>query len=294
MKTRKKFVPFLLILPALLTISLIIMYPIIYSIVLSFRRWILTKPWDKGFVGFANYLKAFSDQSFWISVKNTIIWVFWLVILELILGMISALLLDRRKPFINVIRGIVLLPWVFPSILTALMWVWLLDGNYGVINDLLFRMGLIKDYIPWLARPNTALYGIIMAALWQGTPFFTIMILAALQTVPNELIESALIDGAGAFHRFIFVKFPWIAPSVYITTLLRTIWIANYVEIIYIMTGGGPGESSQTLAVYTFKKAYISLDFGYASALSVILILFLLIPVFFYVRLLRKTGADVS
>ena len=293
MKLKKKIVPFLLILPALSTIFLIIMYPIIYSIMLSFKKWILTKPWDKGFIGFANYSKAFSDPSFWVSIKNTIIWIFWLVILELILGMVSALLLDRKKPFINVIRGLVLLPWVFPSILTALMWVWLLDGNYGVINDILFKLGFIKDYIAWLARPDTALYGIIMAALWQGTPFFTIMILAALQTVPNELIESALIDGAGALQRFIYVKFPWIAPSVYITTLLRTIWIANYVEIIYIMTGGGPGESSQTLAVYTFKKAYISLDFGYASALSVILILFLLIPVFFYVKLLKRAGAGI-
>jgi multiple sugar transport system permease protein len=283
--------PYVLLTPALLILVCIIFYPILYSIYLSFHQYVLLKPKDIDFIGLQNYAALLKDNIFKLALWKSVVWTFWVISIELLLGLFGAWLLNRKFPGRNLVRAIVLLPWVFPSVLTGLMWVWMLDDTYGVINDILYRFGLISGFVPWMAQSSTALYGVIVTQIWHGTPFFLIMILAAFQSIPDELYEAARMDGANLWQEVRFVSWPMIFPTVLITTLLRTIWTANYVEIIQIMTEGGPGYSSLTLPIYAFRKAYSSLDFGYSSALSLVLVGILAVLVWIYMRLLKNRGS---
>jgi len=267
---------------------LIVAYPIIRSVYLSFQEFSLLNPGAIHFVGLAKFQKALKDPLFWRALRTTLVWVGSVVPSQLVLGLIVALLLNRQFPWRGLVRALVLIPWVFPGVLNALMWTWMYDGNYGVINDLLVRLHLQTQFYPFLAKPATALPCIIVTAIWQGTPFFTIMLLAALQAIPDELYEAAGIDGASSWQLFWNITIPGILPTIVITTLLRTIWVTNYIEVIYVMTGGGPGYASLTLPVYTFLQAYSALDFGYAAALSLFLVLLLIVVVSAYVFYLRR------
>lgn len=157
------------------------------------------------------------------------------------------------------------------------MWRWMYDGNYGLINQLLVQAGLIKRFIPWLANSSTALAAIIIALIWQGFPFFAIMLLAGLQAIPQEMYEASAIDGAGPWQNFLMITLPLLRPVIFTTILLRTIWVANSLDVIVIMTGRGPGYSTYTLPVYSYAKAYKGMDFGYSSALAVLLTIFIMI-----------------
>jgi len=285
--------PYLLLLPLLLALILIIFYPILYSVYLSFNHYVLTTPSEIGFSGIENYVKILGDEVFWRSLRRTGMWIFWTIGFELLFGLMIAWLLDRKFPGRGIVRSLVLLPWVFPSILTGLMWVWMLDDTYGIINDFLVKVRLIDSYIPWLSLAGTALYGIIAAQVWHGTPFFVIMILAAMQGIPKELYEAARIDGANKWQEYWYITWPHILPTVLITTLLRTIWTASYVEIIEIMTGGGPGESTLTLPVYAFRRAYSYLDFGYSAALSLALVGMLSGLVWAYLRMMKMSRVEI-
>jgi multiple sugar transport system permease protein len=286
-----KFVPYLLIAPAVTLMLLIVAYPIGSSFCMSFFKYVLYRPFDVQFIGLANYINVFKDPVFWQSFINTIYWIGFGVSFQLLFGLILALLLNQKFKLRGLVRSIVLIPWVTPGILIGLMWTWMYDGNYGVINDTLTKLHLIKDYIPWLAQSKTALPGVIVTIIWQGIPFFAIMILAALQTIPQELYEAAEVDGARSWQAFLNVTLPMIQPTLVVTTLLRIIWVANSVDVIYSMTGGGPGYSSLTLSVYTFVKARAALDFGYASTLSLILTLFLSSFLVIYLRKLSQQEA---
>jgi len=285
--------PYLLLMPLMMALILIIFYPILYSIYLSFNHYVLTAPSEIGFSGIDNYVKMLGDEVFWRSLRRTGIWVFGTIGLELLFGLIIAWLLDKEFPARGIVRSLVLLPWVFPSVLTGLMWVWMLDDTYGIINDFLAKVRLIDSYIPWLSLGGTALYGIIAAQVWHGTPFFVIMILAAMQGIPRELYEAARMDGANKRQEYWYITWPHILPTVLIATLLRTIWTASYVEIIEIMTGGGPGESTLTLPVYAFRRAYSYLDFGYSAALSLALIGMLSGLVWAYLRTMKMSKVEI-
>ena len=289
-RRRRLAVPFALLIPALGLMILIVAYPIVRSVYLSFHEFSLLNPSNIGFVGLAKYRHALRDPLFWKALHTTAVWVAAIVPSQLVLGLIVAILLNREFPFRGLVRALVLIPWVFPGVLNALMWTWMYDGNYGVINDLLVRFHVLTQYYPFLAKPGTALPAVIIATVWQGTPFFTIMLLAALQAVSEDLYEAAKIDGASSWQEFRYITIPGILPTIVITALLRTIWVANYTDVILIMTRGGPGYATQTLPVFTFLQAYASLDFGYAAALSFFLAVLLMIVVFLYVLYLRRAG----
>lgn len=286
---RRLLVPYLLLLPAASLMLLIVAYPIARSVYLSFHDFSLLRPHELAFVGLGKYRYAIQDPLFWQALRTTLIWVGVIVPSQLVLGMAVALLLNRRFPGRGIVRALVLIPWVFPGVLNALMWTWMYDGNYGVINDILVKLHLQTQFFPFLAKPQTALPAVIITTVWQGTPFFAIMLLAALQAVPEELYEAARIDGASSWQEFRFVTIPGIRPTIIITTLLRTIWVANYIEVIYVMTGGGPGYATQTLPVMTFLQAYASQNFGYAAALSMFLVVFLAAVVGVYMAYLRRS-----
>ena len=275
MKSRRDLFPYVLISPALFVTIIIIFIPIIQTTVMSLFNYVLSKPRDTRFIFLGNYIAALRDEVFWISFGHTLIWILGTISLQLALGFITALYLNREFRWRGIARAIILIPWVTPSVITALMWRWMYDGNNGLINDLLVRIGLLKSYFPWLANGSTALGAIMLALMWQGFPFFAIMILAGLQAIPKSLYEAAEVDGATTMQKFLRITLPMLVPILFTAILLRIIWVANSLDIIFVMTGGGPGYSTHTLPLYAFVRAYKALDFGYSSAIAIYLTLLL-------------------
>jgi len=279
--------PYLLIAPALLIILAMVFVPAINAILMSFQSYDLRRPSDIGFIGFANYIEVLQDPLFWTSLWRTVVWVVVGVGCQFVFGFALALLLNKKFIGRGVVRSVSLIPWVTPGVLIGLMWRWIYDGTYGVLNDILLKFGLIHDKIPFLAQQSTAFPSVIVTIIWQGIPFFALMLLAGLQGVPGELYEAADIDGANVFQKLFKITIPSLKNTIFVTTLLRVIWVANSVDVIFNMTGGGPAYSSQTLSVYIFNKAN-SLNLGYSSTMSILLTLVLLLVAVPYLKTMFK------
>lgn len=273
---KKKFniYPYLLVAPAMLIILCVVFIPVVNAIGMSFQSYDLRRPKDIAFVALANYIEIFNDPLFWQSLWKTILWVVFGVGLQFVFGFILALLLNKSFKGRGIVRAVSLIPWVTPGVLIGLMWRWMYDGNYGVLNDILKKLHLIADNIPFLSQINTAFPAVIVTIIWQGIPFFALMILAGLQGIPGELYEAAEIDGATGIQKLFRITIPSIKNTIMITALLRVIWVANSVDVIFNMTEGGPAYATQTLSVYIFNKAN-TLDMGYASAMAILLALVL-------------------
>ena len=275
--------PYLLLLPALIVMLAVVVVPICNTVGMSFQYFNLTKPKKTAFIGFDNYIKILSSGLFWQSLQRTIVWVFFGVGLQFVFGFLLALLLNRDYRGRGVVRAVSLIPWVTPGVLIALMWRWIMDGNYGVLNDVLKRLGLISENIAWLATKSTALPSVITTIVWQGIPFFAIMLLAGLQGISHDLYEAADIDGATHVQKLFYVTIPSLRNTIYVTTMLRIIWVANSVDVIWNMTEGGPAFATQTLSVYIYKEASV-LNMGFASAMAILLMIVLLVVAIPYLR----------
>jgi len=287
-KKKIDFTPGLLLLPAFILIVCIIIYPILYAILTSFQYFAMFDLANKHFVGLRNYVAVWSDPSFIASLGNTARWVILTVSGQFLLGLILALLLNQKFRLRGVLRSITLIPWVTPGVVIALMWTWMYNGNFGVINDLLRRTGLIENNVAWLSNAQTALNSQIITMIWQGTPFFAIMLLASLQSISIDLFEAADVSGANSWQKFRFITWPHIFPTVVITTLLRIIWVFNNVEVLYLMTVGGPGYSSMTISLNAYIVAQKTLDFGYGSAIATYGTIIMVIFMTFYLKFTKK------
>ena len=287
----RRVLPYAMLSPAVLVTLAIVFFPMVQTAWMSLHDYVLFRPNDFDWVGLENFRSALSDEVFWISLRNTVIWMGTTIPAQLLLGLVTALLLNQEFPWRPVARALIIIPWALPSVVIALMWVWIYDSNYGVANEFLLRMGLIQQSIPWLADPDYALASIILTLTWQGFPFFAVMILAGLQAIPASYYEAAAIDGASAWRRFWHITLPGIAGVMMTAVLLRLIWVANSFDVIFVMTGGGPGYATHTLPLYAFIKARTNLDFGYGSAIAVLFTMLLMVVVVFY---LRRTGKAVS
>lgn len=286
---KKKFIPYMLLLPMLITIGTILIYPLFNGVWVSFHHKVLTEPGvGTPFVGLKNYIDVVTDDVFGKILKNTGVYIIEAVFFQFLLGFGVAFLLNQKFKCRGIIRGIVLLPWVAPGVVVAMIWAWLLNGTYGVINDILFKLGIISDYIPWLAQSSTALQSVIFARIWKGFPFFAIMILAGLQAIPKELYEAAEVDGTTTFQKFRWVTLPMLKQVITISILLRLIKSTNELTTLLVMTGGGPGNSSMILPLLAFTKAWKSLNFGYAAAIATMFMGGLLVLIAIYLRLQRS------
>jgi len=281
---RSGVLPYVLLSPAVLATIIVVFYPMFQAIVTSLYQNILWKPRDVHFIAFANYAALLHDPVFWSSLGRTAIWIGLTVPLQMLLGLVTALFLNQEFRWRGLARSLILIPWALPSVVIGLMWAWIYNPQVGLLNDLLLRLGLLQSAMPWLANPDTSLYAIIAALVWQGFPFFAIMILAGLQTIPASLYEAAEIDGAGAWHQFWHITLPGLRGVLVTAVMLRLIWVANSIDVIYVMTGGGPGYATHTLPLYAFKRTYASMDFGYGSALAVTFSLLLLGAIILYLR----------
>ena len=285
LKTKKKIAPYLYVMPVLILLLIMYGYPLIKSIIMSLQDYKLTSSGSAPFNDFANFKNMFSDTDFLLLLKNSLIYVIISVVAQFVLGLILALCLKTKFRGRGIYQSIVFLPWAFSSFVVGLMFRWSFNGEYGVVNDILMKMGIIKENVAWLGTPGLSLAVVIIAMIWMGIPFFGIMILAALQSVPDDIYEAADIDGCGMFRKFFSLTLPYIKPTIIMTVLLRTIWIFNSFDLIVIITGGGPVNYSQTLPSYMYSKAFASYDFGLASAFGVLLIVILGIYAVLFLKL---------
>ncbi|MBZ6078402.1 carbohydrate ABC transporter permease [Microvirga puerhi] len=286
-----RLLPYSLLTPAVLVTVVIVFLPMIEAVVTSLYEFVLFKPNAARFVGLNNYIKLVQDPVFWITLGHTAIWIGLTVPLQMGLGLVAALILNKEFPWRGLARALVIIPWALPSVVIALMWRWIYDANTGVLNEILLRLAIIQSAVPWLASPDKALYAVIATLTWQGFPFFAVMILAGLQGIPRSRYEAASIDGASAWRQFRHVTLPGIAGVLATAGLLRIIWVANSIDVIFVMTGGGPGYATQTLPLYAFVKARQNLDFGYGTTIAVMFTLLLGIVVALY---MARTSREVE
>ncbi len=282
---------YLLLLPSLLLVTAVIIYPVLSGINLSFNQFNLLRiAQGMKFIGLQHYIELFEDPDFQIILKNTATWVIFGALSQFTLGMIAALALHRKNLKGGAIaRVLMLLPWVIPSVVAGHMWALLLDSRLGVINDILVRLGFLSAYRAWFADPATAMPAVLMVDLWRGFPFFTLLLYAGLSSVPEELYEAAEVDGASPLQKFRAITIPMITPVIVAAIILRVISLMNSPDLMIVLTNGGPGLATYTLSLYAFQIAYDNFNFGAAAAVSVIMLLILMIFTVIYLRVSRVT-----
>lgn len=288
-KTRAEILA--LLSPTILLLLVFIAYPLINTFLLAFQRYKLTAMKDVGFNGLENFRSIVSDIYFTQILRNSFVFTFATVAIQFLLGLTLALALSRPFKGRNIYQAIVFLPWSLSALVIGFTFRWLFNAEFGPVNDILLRLGLIQERISFLGEGKTAMFCVIAAMVWYGVPFFGIMLTAAFQSVPENLYEAADIDGCGAVKKFFYITLPHAKPTIILTLLLRTIWVFNSADLIYVMTNGGPANSTHTLASYMFSKAYSTLDFGQTGALGVMFMLGMIIYVLAFMKLTRYDGS---
>ncbi len=286
LRTKDKRLGYLLITPAMIILSVIIIYPMVYSFYISLYNMNVSNP-AKGmvYVGFKNTIEIITDPSWWLSILRTFYFVLADIFVGMTLGLLIALLLNRKLPLKGVIFAIVLFPYVLAPIVNALMWKLIYDPEYGFLNGILYSLGIINNYIPWLSNPKSAIIMLIIANLWQGTPFAVILFLSGLKSIPQEQYEAADIDGATKWQSFLYITLPSLRNILYITAVMKTILTFKIFDIVYALTGGGPANSTEVVSIKIYHESFSFLRFGKASAMSYILLIIVLGFILFYLKI---------
>lgn len=277
--SESRYWAYVLLAPSLLLVLAVIVYPVGYGIFLSFQQFNLMRAaLGMKFVGLEQYIELFQEEDFYIIIKNTFTWVVFGACSQFLVGLITALALNRKS-----IRGgavarvLLLLPWVIPSVVAGHMWALLLDSRLGVINDILVRLGILDSYRAWFASPATAMPAVLLVDLWRGFPFFTLLLYAGMQSIPDELYEAAEVDGATGWQKFNAITLPMLTPVIVAAVILRVIALVNSPDLMIVLTNGGPGLATFTLSLYAFQIAYDNFNFGAAAAVSVIMLCILMV-----------------
>jgi multiple sugar transport system permease protein len=268
--------------PALALLFLITVYPVLYVFYLSLRRELLIFHISR-FVGLGNYLFLLQDDRFWNALKNTAYFTAVSVSIELLIGLSIAILLNRPSRFKGLVRAVVLIPWAIPTVVSARMWEWIFNSDFGVLNYLLGAK------INWLGDPFWAMHAAILTDVWKTTPFVVILLTAGLQVIPGELYRAAKTDGAGNWAIFRRITLPLLMPVILVVLIFRTLDAFRVFDVIYVLTGGGPANTTETLSIYAYKVLFQTLQFGYGSALSVMVFLLIGSISVFYIKIL-STG----
>jgi trehalose/maltose transport system permease protein len=278
-------IAWLMIIPTLLVVALVAGYPLFRTIQMSFTNTNLAQPGMERGIGFANFQFLFQDATWWLSVRNTLIFTVGSVAIEFLLGLGIALVINSHFPGRGIMRAAILVPWAIPTVVSAQMWRWMYNDVFGVINDLFLRLGLIAAPIAWVANPSTALGSIIAVDVWKTTPFVALLLLAGLQTIPSDIYEAARVDGASAWRQFWRLTLPLLTPAILVTLVFRTLDALRVFDVIYVMRG--TDQSSISMAVYNRQQLIDFGNFGYGSAISVMIFLVILVFTIMYVTSLR-------
>lgn len=269
------------VLPAIILLSFVTIYPLVYVFYLSFHRRLLIFDISR-FIGFGNYVFLVEDARFWNAFGNTVYFTAASVSLELLFGLGMAILLNRQFRCRGAVRAVVLIPWAIPTVVSARMWEWIYNTDFGVLNYLL------GTKINWLGSPLWALNAAIFMDVWKTTPFVTVLLMAGLQVIPRELYQAARVDGAGDWAVFRKITLPLLKPVILIVLIFRTLDAFRVFDAVYVLTGGGPANTTETLSIYAYKILFQTLQFGYGSTLSVIVFLCTGFMSIFYIRVLSR------
>jgi multiple sugar transport system permease protein len=268
--------------PAAAFFLLLIAYPLAQVIWTAFHYVNLTNPTVTGYAGLDNFASVLGDDRFWPSLLRTGIWTFVSVAGEYALGLISAIALAQPIPGRTIFRALIIIPWVIPIVVAGLTWTWMLTPDYGVINLWLIKVGLLSKPYYWLGNLDSALLTVSFVNIWRSFPFYTLSLLAALMAVPRDILESAAMDGAGAFRRFIYITMPHLRAVSLTLILIHVIWTAINFDFIWVMTQGGPLNSSETLPIMIYRFSFEDFDVGAASALAMMMMGLMLATFFIY------------
>lgn len=280
--------PVLYLLPTLLFILVFLAYPVFEVIRGAFIHNVPIRPWEpKEFVGFENFVDLLRSREFYSALRVTVGWTVLAVAGKVFIGMIAALLLQREFIGRRIYLTLMMIPWVTPIVVAAVVWRWVLNSQYGQLNGLLDVLGL--PVVPWLGQSGTAFVATAVVDMWVGIPFVAMVLMAGLQSIPDELYEAATVDGAGMLQTFRLVTLPLLRPVLFVVLLLTSVWTFNSFEVIYPMTRGGPAGATTTLVIEAYRKAFGSFEFGQASALAtMIFLILLLVSIFYWYRLARR------
>ena len=281
---------YLFVLPMVVMVLALVAYPFCYAVYLSLTRKYVGVPPE--FVGFENYVRLAGDGFFRRAAWNSFIFTFASVGFKLGLGMVMALVLTSRIRYRNLFTGLLLIPWVAPTVVSALNFLWIFDASLGVLNYLLVKVfHILPQGVGWLSEAGTAMGSVIFVNVWRGFPFFGISLLAGLKAIPGELYEAAAVDGANVLQRFRHVTLPSLRNIVIIVTLLSTIWTFNDFGIVYILTKGGPGGATQVLPVFTYEMAFGAQRLGEAIAVALYMLPALAAVIIVLSRYMRRSHA---
>jgi multiple sugar transport system permease protein len=283
-------VAYLMNVPALVVIACLVAYPIGYSFWLSLHKYNLKLPGARRFIGLDNYLSLFHDQVFLRSITVSAAFVFVVVVSTVVLAMTLALVLNEAFVGRGVLRSLVLLPWAMPGVVNGLMWRWIFDAKVGALNGLLTDLGLIDSYQAWLTSPVAAFFVATTAEVWNLLPLAVIILLAGLSTIPTELYDAARVDRAGVVQRFRHVTLPWLLHPLLIVLILETMNAIRAFDVIYVLTGGGPGDATNVIALATVRTAFTFTDFGLGNTYAYVITLITLVVSVVYLGLLYRRG----
>ena len=258
-----------MLLPASLLLALVVALPALRVVQLSLSRVDLRGGISIHWAGIEQYLRLWQDGRWWAALRNTAVFTGASVAIEGALGVGIALLLHARFRGRGAVRALVMLPWALPTAVMALAWAWIFNDAFGVLNDLLGRLGLVSRPVAWLGAPATAMAALIVADVWKTTPFVALIVLAGLQGIPETVLEAARVDGLSAYQRFRRVVLPLLEPSLVVALAFRTVQSFAAFDLPYVMTGGGPGGATETVSLYAYQSDFRYLDFGYGSAIAV-------------------------
>lgn len=274
---------FLLIIPALTVFCLVILYPFINSLYMSFTDQSLLKP-GSNFIGLKNFEKIFADPNFSEVLINTLIFVVFGTLLPFIMGLIWAIVLNEKFKGAEFLRGVTLVDWIIPSTAIGFLWMWIFHGEFGLLNEVLKGLGIVKENINWLGQTGTAMIVVIIAKTWQTLPWFMAYLLGGLQAVSMEQVEAARIDGAGNWEVFWNIILPEMKPIIFLVLILGTMGSLQHFDLIWVMTQGGPARATTTLAIEVYRNAFQNWNVGLAAAMGTIWVVLLSVFSYFYMR----------
>jgi len=274
--------------PAVLIIAATILVPFGMAVFLSLHNWNLKRPGRERFIGLENYTDWLTDSDFWEPLQTTFTFAIGAVLLILVVSLLIALLLNEKFPGRGIVRALLLVPWAIPSVVNALLWKWLLDPNYGLINALFLELGLIGSYQAWLGSMPGVMIWLVIAYSWIHIPLATLLLLSGLQTIPDDIYESAIVDGAGMLQRFAFITLPLLRPMLTIVIIFEMIFALKVFDIIFVLTAGGPADATNVLGWTIYTETFRKLDFGAGSSIAMLLgAITLALAILFYVFLDR-------
>lgn len=292
-KISDRIYPYLSILPVFLVIAIFAIYPILHAVRMSFYRYLLTRPGDHPFVGLGNFINVITSYYFKNSITVTAIYTVAAVIGVVLFGLGTALLLNSKIRMAAPLKVVILLPWALPAVVSGLLWKWILNADFGILNGILYALGLIKSYIPFLADPTLAKLSLVMAHIWKEGPLVAIFFLAGLQLIPEELYESAKIDGGGGWRIFRDITLPLLRPVTLVIVVYETMTALLTFDTIYVMTGGGPANSTALISWFAYSEIFKSLNLGNGVALSLIIAMITLVLIILYLRVLQTEETTI-